>query len=79
MFSVGTTSVFHSKDVVGKGVLKTPYTPPHNMLDSTAPRIKRGKEREVPKVKRPTALKKVNNRAPYRPEILQHCKFCRGI
>ncbi|KAG7276877.1 LOW QUALITY PROTEIN: hypothetical protein CRUP_008014 [Coryphaenoides rupestris] len=33
--------------------------PPHNALDSTAPRVKRGKEREVPKVKRPTALKKI--------------------
>lgn len=58
-YTVGTTSMFHNKDVVTKGVIKTPYTPPHNMLDSTAPRIKRGKEREVPKVKRPTALKKV--------------------
>lgn len=36
-----------------------PYSAPHNTLDSTAPRIKRGKEREIPKVKRPTALKKV--------------------
>ncbi|KAM9481874.1 selenocysteine insertion sequence-binding protein 2-like isoform 4-T4 [Clarias gariepinus] len=54
----GTTSVFHSKDAVSKGGMKS-YTPPHNMLDSTAPKIKRGKEREVPKVKRPTALKKV--------------------
>ncbi|KAI4888559.1 hypothetical protein NFI96_014857, partial [Prochilodus magdalenae] len=58
-FTVGATSMFHSKDGTSKGVMKTPYTPPHNMLDSTPPRIKRGKEREVPKVKRPTALKKV--------------------
>lgn len=50
--------MFHSKDTVIKGVMKS-YTPPHNMLDSTAPKIKRGKEREVPRVKRPTALKKV--------------------
>ncbi|XP_034161087.2 selenocysteine insertion sequence-binding protein 2-like isoform X1 [Pangasianodon hypophthalmus] len=57
-YTVGTTSVFHSKDAVSKGVMKS-YTPPHNILDSTAPKIKRGKEREVPKVKRPTALKKV--------------------
>ncbi|XP_046720306.1 selenocysteine insertion sequence-binding protein 2-like isoform X2 [Silurus meridionalis] len=57
-YTVGTTSVFHSKDAVSKGVMKS-YTPPPNMLDSTAPKIKRGKEREVPKVKRPTALKKV--------------------
>lgn len=35
------------------------YAAPHNALDSSAPRVKRGKEREIPKVKRPTALKKV--------------------
>ncbi|XP_066515308.1 selenocysteine insertion sequence-binding protein 2-like isoform X2 [Hoplias malabaricus] len=58
-YTVGTTSMFHNKDAVSKGVMKTPYASPHNILDSTAPRIKRGKEREVPKVKRPTALKKV--------------------
>lgn len=32
---------------------------PHNMLDSTAPLVKRGKERETPAEKRPSALKKV--------------------
>lgn len=32
---------------------------PHNILDSTAPLIKRGKERETPAKKRPSALKKV--------------------
>ncbi|XP_058243784.1 selenocysteine insertion sequence-binding protein 2-like isoform X4 [Hemibagrus wyckioides] len=57
-YTVGTTPGFHNKDTVSKNVMKS-YTPPHNMLDSTAPKIKRGKEREVPKVKRPTALKKV--------------------
>ncbi|XP_047678063.1 selenocysteine insertion sequence-binding protein 2-like isoform X1 [Tachysurus fulvidraco] len=57
-YTVGTTSVFQNKDTVCKSVMKS-YTPPHNMLDSTAPKIKRGKERELPKVKRPTALKKV--------------------
>lgn len=31
-----------------------------NPLDSTAPKVKRGKEREIAKLKRPTALKKVN-------------------
>lgn len=31
-----------------------------NPLDSTAPRIKRGKEKELPKLKRPTALKKAS-------------------
>lgn len=32
---------------------------PHNMLDSTAPVIKRGKERETPARKKPSALKKI--------------------
>uniref|UniRef100_A0A8C2YA17 SECIS binding protein 2 n=1 Tax=Coturnix japonica TaxID=93934 RepID=A0A8C2YA17_COTJA len=31
---------------------------PHNPLDSSAPLVKKGKQREVPKVKRPTPLKK---------------------
>ncbi|XP_029598814.1 selenocysteine insertion sequence-binding protein 2-like [Salmo trutta] len=35
------------------------HSAPLNMLDSSAPRLKRGKEREIPKVKRPTALKKI--------------------
>jgi len=30
-----------------------------NPLDSTAPTFKRGKEREIPKAKKPSALKKV--------------------
>ncbi|XP_059825879.1 selenocysteine insertion sequence-binding protein 2-like isoform X1 [Hypanus sabinus] len=32
---------------------------PHNPLDSSAPLVKRGKEREVPKAKKPTSLKKI--------------------
>ncbi|CAH1790315.1 unnamed protein product [Owenia fusiformis] len=32
---------------------------PHNMLDSSAPMVKRGKERETPKAKKPSPLKKV--------------------
>lgn len=31
----------------------------HNPLDSTSPLVKKGKQREVPKLKKPTALKKV--------------------
>ncbi|XP_015198523.1 selenocysteine insertion sequence-binding protein 2-like isoform X2 [Lepisosteus oculatus] len=60
-YTVGTTAPFQSKDSGNKmSVIKSqPYTPPHNILDSTAPRMKRGKEREIPKVKRPTALKKI--------------------
>lgn len=58
---VGTAAPFHSTTNMSS-MLKghqQPYSAPHNTLDSTAPRIKRGKEREIPKVKRPTALKKV--------------------
>ncbi|XP_061426611.1 collagen alpha-1(I) chain-like isoform X2 [Lethenteron reissneri] len=32
---------------------------PHNPLDSSAPAVKRGKERETPRAKKPTTLKKV--------------------
>lgn len=63
--AVGTTSPFHGSASVGmSSMLKArqdPYSAPHNPLDSTAPRVKRGKEREIPKVKRPTALKKVHD------------------
>ncbi|XP_016141258.1 selenocysteine insertion sequence-binding protein 2-like [Sinocyclocheilus grahami] len=59
-YTVGTVGALHSKDggsrVTG---LKNTYTPPHNILDSSAPRIKRGKEREIPKVKKTTAMKKI--------------------
>ncbi|XP_077050748.1 selenocysteine insertion sequence-binding protein 2-like [Siphateles boraxobius] len=59
-YTVGTVSALHSKDggsrVTG---LKNTHTPPHNILDSSAPRIKRGKEREIPKVKKTTAMKKI--------------------
>ncbi|KPP70047.1 selenocysteine insertion sequence-binding protein 2-like, partial [Scleropages formosus] len=60
-YTVGTTTPFHSKDSGSKasGLKCQSYHGPHNILDSTAPRVKRGKEREVPKVKRPTALKKI--------------------
>uniref|UniRef100_A0AAQ5X3W8 Ribosomal protein eL8/eL30/eS12/Gadd45 domain-containing protein n=1 Tax=Amphiprion ocellaris TaxID=80972 RepID=A0AAQ5X3W8_AMPOC len=62
-FTVGTTTPFHSSGSTSlPSMLKghqQPYSAPHNALDSTAPRIKRGKEREIPKVKRPTALKKI--------------------
>ncbi|XP_037342443.2 selenocysteine insertion sequence-binding protein 2-like isoform X3 [Pungitius pungitius] len=62
-FTVGTTAPFHGSGLVSlPSALKghqQPYSVPHNSLDSTAPRIKRGKEREIPKVKRPTALKKI--------------------
>ncbi|XP_043933525.1 selenocysteine insertion sequence-binding protein 2-like [Protopterus annectens] len=60
-YTVGTTSPFHTKELsekksMMKGQL---YAGPLNPLDANAPKVKRGKEREVPKVKRPTALKKI--------------------
>ncbi|KAM4602534.1 selenocysteine insertion sequence-binding protein 2-like isoform 2-T2 [Polymixia lowei] len=62
-FTVGTTAPFHGTGSTHvPSMLKgqqQPYSTPHNALDSTAPRLKRGKEREIPKVKRPTALKKI--------------------
>lgn len=60
-FAVGTTTPYHSMGLnSGLSMLKTQQnSAPHNPLDSTAPRVKRGKEREIPKVKRPTALKKI--------------------
>lgn len=32
----------------------------HNPLDSTSPLVKKGKQREVPKAKKPSPLKKVS-------------------
>lgn len=63
--TVGTTTPFHSSGSTGVPAMlrghQQSHSAPHNSLDSTAPRIKRGKEREIPKVKRPTALKKVDS------------------
>ncbi|XP_039539970.1 selenocysteine insertion sequence-binding protein 2-like isoform X2 [Pimephales promelas] len=59
-YTVGTVSALHSKDCGSRVTgLKNTHTPPHNILDSSAPRIKRGKEREIPKVKKTTAMKKI--------------------
>lgn len=33
----------------------------HNPLDSTSPLVKKGKQREVPKAKKPTPLKRVRS------------------
>lgn len=59
--TVGTITPYHSMGLSsGLSMLKTqPNSTPYNPLDSTAPRVKRGKEKEIPKVKRHTALKKV--------------------
>ncbi|XP_018418806.1 PREDICTED: selenocysteine insertion sequence-binding protein 2 [Nanorana parkeri] len=44
-------------------IIKNPQTKqgqaPHNPLDSSAPMVKKGKQREVPKAKKPTSLKKI--------------------
>ncbi|XP_048828701.1 selenocysteine insertion sequence-binding protein 2-like isoform X3 [Brienomyrus brachyistius] len=62
-YTVGTLTALPVKDSGGKlsgaSARNQACTPPHNILDSSAPRVKRGKEREIPKAKRPTALKKV--------------------
>ncbi|XP_007563995.1 selenocysteine insertion sequence-binding protein 2-like isoform X2 [Poecilia formosa] len=62
-FTVGTTTPFHSSGSTSVPSMlrghQQALSAPHNALDSTAPRVKRGKEREIPKVKRPTALKKI--------------------
>lgn len=62
-FTVGATAPFHSSGSTSVPSMLRGHQQvlpvPHNALDSTAPRVKRGKEREIPKVKRPTALKKI--------------------
>ncbi|XP_064338501.1 selenocysteine insertion sequence-binding protein 2 isoform X4 [Camelus dromedarius] len=60
VFSVGAVPVLSRESAFGKkgqrpGQVKTP----HNPLDSSAPLVKKGKQREVPKAKRPTSLKKI--------------------
>ncbi|XP_052438125.1 selenocysteine insertion sequence-binding protein 2-like isoform X3 [Carassius gibelio] len=59
-YAVGTVGALNSKDSSSRVTgLKNTYTPPHNTLDSSAPRVKRGKEREIPKVKKTTTMKKI--------------------
>ncbi|XP_054984662.1 selenocysteine insertion sequence-binding protein 2 [Sorex araneus] len=60
VFSVGAVPVLSKEATSGKkahrvGQQKTP----HNPLDSSAPLVKKGKQREVPKAKKPTSLKKI--------------------
>ncbi|XP_029057924.1 selenocysteine insertion sequence-binding protein 2 isoform X6 [Monodon monoceros] len=60
VFSVGAVPVLSKDSMSGKkghrfGQVKTP----HNPLDSSAPLMKKGKQREVPKAKKPTSLKKI--------------------
>ncbi|XP_018418402.1 PREDICTED: selenocysteine insertion sequence-binding protein 2-like [Nanorana parkeri] len=60
-YTVGSAVPFHTKEHTNRNVFTKaqPFMGSPNPLDSTAPRIKRGKEKEVPKLKRPTALKKI--------------------
>ncbi|KAM8972956.1 selenocysteine insertion sequence-binding protein 2-like isoform 2-T2 [Pelodytes ibericus] len=60
-YTVGSAVPFHAKDHTNRNVFAKAQSPlcSTNPLDSTAPRVKRGKEKEVPKLKRPTALKKI--------------------
>lgn len=61
-FSVGGAVTLPSKEstAIAKShhLLNLAKTP-HNPLDSSAPLVKKGKQREVPKAKKPTSLKKV--------------------
>lgn len=61
VLSVGSAIPVHSKESasVGKHNQLKQGTSPHNPLDSSAPLVKKGKQREVPKAKKPSSLKKI--------------------
>ncbi|KAM9821984.1 selenocysteine insertion sequence-binding protein 2-like isoform 1-T2 [Syngnathus typhle] len=56
---VGGLPVIHKQTAVQKKTPRQQERIAHNPLDSTSPLVKKGKQREVPKAKKPTALKKV--------------------
>ncbi|OXB79936.1 UNVERIFIED_CONTAM: hypothetical protein H355_009751 [Colinus virginianus] len=60
-YTVGSAAPFHTKESANRKSLTKgqPSVGCLNPLDSTAPKVKRGKEREISKLKRPTALKKI--------------------
>ncbi|KYO21177.1 selenocysteine insertion sequence-binding protein 2-like isoform X1 [Alligator mississippiensis] len=60
-YTVGSAAPFHTKESANRKSLTKgqPSMGYLNPLDSTAPKVKRGKEREIAKLKRPTALKKI--------------------
>ncbi|MEE6503122.1 hypothetical protein FKM82_004745 [Ascaphus truei] len=60
-YTVGSAAPFHTKEHTNRNLFTKAQASvgSPNPLDSTAPRVKRGKEKEVPKLKRPTALKKI--------------------
>ncbi|GAB5579633.1 selenocysteine insertion sequence-binding protein 2 isoform X8 [Prionailurus iriomotensis] len=51
--------VFSADPASGKKGHFSQVKTPHNPLDSSAPLMKKGKQREVPKAKKPTSLKKI--------------------
>ncbi|XP_062273629.1 selenocysteine insertion sequence-binding protein 2-like [Scomber scombrus] len=55
----GGLPVINKQPSVQKKPLRQQDKIAHNPLDSTSPLVKKGKQREVPKAKKPTALKKV--------------------
>ncbi|NXD89451.1 SEBP2 protein, partial [Chaetorhynchus papuensis] len=61
VFSVGGAIPLLSKDpaTAARSHRLNQGKMPHNPLDSSAPLVKKGKQREVPKAKRPTPLKKI--------------------
>ncbi|XP_034955829.1 selenocysteine insertion sequence-binding protein 2 isoform X2 [Zootoca vivipara] len=61
VLSVGGAVTLHPKEpvTVTKSQQLNQGKTPHNPLDSSAPLVKKGKQREVPKVKKPTSLKKI--------------------
>ncbi|KAM8962774.1 selenocysteine insertion sequence-binding protein 2 isoform 5-T5 [Lycaon pictus] len=60
VFSVGAVPVLSRDTASGKkGHHFSQVKTPHNPLDSSAPLMKKGKQREVPKAKKPTSLKKI--------------------
>ncbi|NXM06541.1 SEBP2 protein, partial [Tyrannus savana] len=61
VFSVGGAIPLLSKEpaTATKSHRSNQAKMPHNPLDSSAPLVKKGKQREVPKAKRPTPLKKI--------------------
>ncbi|XP_045325343.1 selenocysteine insertion sequence-binding protein 2 isoform X5 [Leopardus geoffroyi] len=59
VFSVGAVPVLSRDLASGKKGHFSQVKTPHNPLDSSAPLMKKGKQREVPKAKKPTSLKKI--------------------
>ncbi|XP_036890621.1 selenocysteine insertion sequence-binding protein 2 isoform X5 [Sturnira hondurensis] len=60
VFSVGAVPILSKEATSGKkGHRFSQANTPHNPLDSSAPLMKKGKQREIPKAKKPTSLKKI--------------------